>query len=122
MINIEKRTDVPRLLRPDDSFIIEYDLATAGIQHILAFEGESCSIERAFRNALMYALRKAKAKPLLESTWLVQGENMGKFQASLNFISGKFSHMDLTNKVWIHPVLKDEKGFKYIKIQHLVSE
>jgi len=102
------------------AFIVEYDLPAETTSNIRMMMGESGSRARALRNAFMYAFRKSKSKKILESTWMVPSEGLGIFEKELGRIEERFKNEGLVSTVWIHPMLMDENGYVYLKLDKLV--
>lgn len=108
-------------------FTIEYDLPTKKEEKGKKYS-EAGSVERAFRNALMFALHfKIGATRHLESTWLIDESRLEIAEAELQKIKDKFvakGFYDIEKCVWIHPIFCEQEDLdRYVdrKIEFLLQ-
>jgi len=111
----------------DAVWTIEYDLPTKKQEKGKKYD-EIGSPERAFRNALMFALHfKIGATRHLESTWLIDETRLEIAESELQKIKDKFvakGFYDIEKRVWIHPIFCDEVSLeRYVdrKIEFLLQ-
>lgn len=108
-------------------YLIEYDLPTKKMEKGKAYS-EAGSPERAFRNALMFALHfKIGATRHLESTWLIDENRLEAAETELQKIKDKFvskGFYDIEKRVWIHPIFAESEDLmRYVdrKIEFLLQ-